>query len=200
MNVNVVSLGSKDHSTTIVVGKKFFSLNTYVNRGGKFVPGPPAHTALNIKEKFLTTIGRIGKQLISAPMGTVKTVLLNKRNYAANALEPVMTVSLAKELTKKSLYSITFMFPNVKDTFTYEFEIDPCIEITSEDISVEMWSTDYFMDFLNVLSVSNLSIFKTLSVDPTAVAVISNKNGNIETKKFSSDPYENTKKDDDIPF
>lgn len=184
----------------MVVGKGFFSVNTYLNNGGKFVPGPPAHTALNVKEKFLTTVGRIGKQLIAAPMGTTKTVLLNKRNFASNSLEPVMVISLSKELTKKSLYSITFSYPNGKDVFTYEFEADPCITVTSDEVSVEMCSTDYFMDFLQILSSTNLAIFKTMSIDPNAVPVINNKNGNIETKKFSSDPYENTKMEDDVQF
>lgn len=199
MNINLTKLSSKEHSTTIVVGKRFFSINTYVNKTGKFVPGPPAYTALNVNEKFLLTIGRLGKQLIASPMGTVKTILLNKKNFQTNTLELVMVVTLSKDLTQKSLYSISFTYPD-KNSFTYEFEADPCIEVTSDELSVEMWSTDYFLDFLSVFSYSNLSIFKTLSVDPTAAAMISNKNGNIETKKFTSDPYENTKMEDDVQF
>lgn len=198
MNINIASLPSKDHSTMINVNRKYFSINTFKNNG-TFTPGPPANS-VTVSEKCLTTLGRLGKQMITAPMGTVKTMLFSKIDFSSKSKEPLLTISFSKELTKRSLYSVIFTYAKSNESFTYDFAYNPTIEITSDDISVEMWSTDFFVEFLSVLSAPNLTIFKNISIDPTSAVTIT-ENGN-KAKKTNVESYEppSTNIEDDIAF
>lgn len=142
-----------------------FKISIFAPRKANTPPAPPIET-FNIPDtEFFSKIRHEAENLWKADIGTTITCVVTKFDQVSKQNQTQFVLTISKENNPEYLYGISFNFAaGSKKEYSFAFDSNKFITITSRSENKVQESSDKFKDFIRIIAPEQIVIFKSASL------------------------------------